>query len=41
MRDGEWTGGGRTVSADEVDAMEGVVGMLGTGLLDKADEMEE
>ncbi len=41
VRDGEWTGVGRKISAEDVAATEGVVSILGPGLRETDDRMEE
>lgn len=41
VRDGEWTGVGRRIHAEEVAAMEGVVHLLGRDADEMDDRMEE
>ncbi|KAI9857056.1 MAG: hypothetical protein M1830_006385, partial [Pleopsidium flavum] len=41
VRDGEWSGVGRKISAEEVAAMDVIVSMLGPGIREPDDKMEE
>ncbi len=41
VRDGEWSGVGRRIQAEEVAAMEGAVHLLGRDAEEKDDRMEE